>query len=244
LDGWSLSDREKPKVSYHELENELTTGIFDSRADTLLQATEAFARVVFVFPDLAFQRAVTYRNGSGDIMIAKWNIEGSSVKGSVILKDTPYMSLDELRLSRRDIVSRDDLTSFLSDILVSRKPPLNLDPGSFTVSLPSPPPGITSFSGQFSLSEVHGLRNCSIAGVMAENEWYLTFYVPPTYAGPGPYYHTAFVPERFPPLTELVREWGTQRIWSEVGKPADPRLTWICPRFAMGFSSKSLCDEA
>jgi hypothetical protein len=31
-----------------------------------------------------------------------------------------------------------------------------------------------------------------------------------------------FIPERFPPLTDLVHSWNSEKIWSEVGKPAGP----------------------
>src|SRR5690348_12380807 len=97
--GWVLSEQQKPVALFRASEDQLAKGVFDPRADSLLRAAETFTRAIFIFPGVAFQKAVTYKNGSVDIMLAEWNVEGPSVKGSVILKDTPIHSIYEFRLS-------------------------------------------------------------------------------------------------------------------------------------------------
>lgn len=218
--GWRTTEQQKPQTLFKELEAEFGGRVFDPRAADLLRAAEAFTKVIFNFSDLRFQRAVTYQKGSRDIMVAQWDIQERSVKGTLILKDAPSRSWYSLRLAPRTVTSGADLAVFLGDILVCRQPPLNV--ARLEVTVPTAP-GIVAFSGSFTHSENAYLYGVYLAGVTTGTDWFLNVNV-----GKGfttRYYPIPpFVAERFPPLPELARSWSFDRIWSEVGRPADPEF--------------------
>lgn len=76
------------------------------------------------------------------------------------------------------------------------------------------------------MSEVHdGTRDVTMFfGTKAGEDSFVTLRVGKnlTLSYPVPYYPVPpLVPERFPPLTELVQSWSFGRIWSEVGRTVD-----------------------
>lgn len=216
--GAMLHDR-RPAVLFHACERELIDGLFDPAAETLLAAAETFTKSVFSAPSLRFTKAITRRD-AGDILVAEWNIDEPNAKGSLILKDTSVISLYELHLLSGNINSRDELTTFLSKLLMWSKPPV--DTGSITIALPANTSGVGEFSGTFTTPPVSTpvIRDVYMAGVKDGKEWYMTLQVGKDFT--ESYYPVPpFVPERFPPLNELIQSWSFGRIWSEVGKRFD-----------------------
>lgn len=218
----SLSPEGQPDALFKASERELREGAFDPAAGALLAAAVTFTKSIFNVPSLHFQRAVTRRD-AGDIVVAQWNIDEPYAKGSIILVDTPVVSLYELHLAGVSLNSRDDLATFLSKLLIWGKPPL--DAQSVTLGLPAGVEGIREFSGKFATPPVSTpvIRDVYISGIADGNESFMTVQVGKGFTRSA-YPVPPFIPERFPPLTELAHSWTFARLWGEVGKTFDLRI--------------------
>jgi len=204
-------------------ERDLAGGVFDPRAEKLLRAAEAFTKVTFNLPSLKYVKAVT-RQEEGDVLVVKWTMDEPFAKGVVFLQDEPNFSRYEFRLANCEIHSKEDVEAFLSKLVVWRKPPNNIMPGGFEVRLLIDDRPIKAFFGDITTLSVIWLRNMEInAAALGENEWLVTVKMGKGFT--STYYPIApFVPERFPPLAELVQSWSFERISSELGKATYPQF--------------------
>jgi hypothetical protein len=196
----------------------------------VLRAAESFTGAIFTFSSLDLRQASTYTHVSlagpdscqvnNDTLVAEWAVSGPSGAGTLVLEDNPAVSVYTLRVPARAIMSRDDLTAFLAEFLVEKKEPLRLDLAALTFSVP-PGPGIAGFIGAVIRSPNAFAWHVDIDGVVREKDAYLAVRVTKDIA--EKYYRLpARVPERFPPLAELARDWSFDRVLSEVGRQGCP----------------------
>ncbi len=213
-----------PETQFNAAERQLSEGSYDSLADLILKAAQGFTQVAFETPSLQFQRAVTSREAIGDVLLAEWTIQEPYGKGSVVLRDTPNYSTYSLRLDGTNIVSRADLTEFLSGLLVwdakPGKKPLGITPKNLEIRMNADCPEITSFQ-VVSLAPMRQFDlplPIRIDATEVGDAWFVTVEI--FKRSVAPYYPVApFVQERFPPLLELVKTWSISKILGEVGKP-------------------------
>jgi len=214
----AMSAEDGPEAVFQQSRKALDAGSMDPQAQAVLRAAETFTQEVFNVPTLQFRRAVSYRDTTGDILVAEWSISEPFGAGSILVQDTPYLSVYQLALSGCKIASKADLTAFLAGLLTWGKLPIGLTPGSLTVALQANAPRIDSFRAHpttpFSAYEI--VRDFIVLGYRDRDEWYVTVTIGKDFAVDYPV--EPFVPERFPPLTELARGWGIDRIQSEFGK--------------------------
>ncbi len=210
----SLNGVEQP---YNTLYGHLITGVLDGRAKALLAGADAFTRKVFAAPGLEFVRAVSYRQGGDDLLTVEWTQKTPRI--DVLLEDTPYRSIYYVHLPYRAISGGTGLTSLLSDVLVWRGPGLHLRPEEMEFGLFESGGTVQSFDGGaiFRSAAPNGL-NIQMRGTTDKVTWQLSLNIPKTYTS-GDYPVPPNIPERFPALTELMKDWSFERVWSEIGKP-------------------------
>jgi len=241
-----------PRAMYRATEAKLSENSFDPAAERLLHGMEAVTRRVFNVPSLHLQRDATQRVPSGqqwgDVLIAEWGIDEAFGKGSIILTNTPYFSDYTMRLSDCKIESQADLLAFLNALMAPRRggapqgqqtapTPSSSVPASVattrafagfelpptTVSVPANFPAVPLFSGsRLGTSSTPMIAAFSFTGMLEGKDWYIHFDIGNNYNA-GPRDGTlGFIPERFPPLTDLVESWGSGQIRREVGREARP----------------------
>jgi hypothetical protein len=226
-----------PSVMFRAAEARLSANGYDPAAGVLLRGAEMYTKSIFNLPSLHFQRAATERVLSGpqrgDVLIAEWGVQESFGKGTVVLTDTPYYSYYELRLSECKIESRADLAAFINALLGWREDhPSVPAPNRERIQVgPFPPselrvspnfPATHSFSGSaFSASPNFFVADFEFVGVIEGGEWLLDFGIGKSgsekFLGVPPW-----IPERFPPLAELVKPWSFGEVRRELGAPVKP----------------------
>lgn len=214
------AENTRPDVLFQAAQKELTGGVFDPRADLLLKAAEGFTKDVFNFSTLTFLRAITYQNDNSDEMIVEWTFKGSGAGGTLVLRDTPFLSEYTMRFKDCACRTREDLSRLLTGLVVWAKRPVNL--GAININLPASYPN-SAFWGSppQPSSEVEVIRDFNLRGWVKDQDLYLHINVGKAFT--KSYYPVPpFIPERFPPLTELLELWSSRRIWGEVGRPAGP----------------------
>jgi len=233
LEGYARTPPNSPAGAagaFRAAQARLSAGGFDSAAEVLLAAAAGFTKSVFGVPSLRFQRAVTERVSTGaqrgDVLIAEWGFEESFGSGLIVLTDTPYYSTYAFRVRDCHIRTQAELTAFLKAALVWGGSPVlpNAEPAPassdvrmggvplgpyFVVTLPAGPPPITFFRGspRTPRSTYEYVADFEIDGLLEGEEWFLTFGVGKAYTQ-GIYPVRARIPERFPPLGELVKSWS------------------------------------
>jgi hypothetical protein len=214
------AENTRPDVLLQAAQKELAGGVFDPRADLLLKAAEGFTKDVFNFSTLTFLRAITYRNDNSDEVIVEWTFKGSGTGGTLVLRDTPFLSEYTMRFKDCACRTREDLSGLLTGLVVWAKRPVNL--GAININLPASYPN-SAFWGSppQPSSEVEVIRDFNLRGLVKDQDLYLHINVGKAFT--ESYYPVApFIPERFPPLTELLQLWSSRRIWGELGRPAGP----------------------
>jgi hypothetical protein len=218
---WTPAENSRPDVLLSAAQKELTGGVFDPRADTLLKAAEGFTKDVFNLPPLTFVRASTYQNDNSDEMLVEWNFKGPASGGMLVLRDTPFLSEYTMLFHGCSCRTSEDLSRLLTTLVVWVKRPVNI--GTVEIKLPASYPNSPAFVGAPPplFSEVAVIRDFILLGWVKDQDLYLQINVGKAFT--ESYYPVPpFIPERFPPLTELVQSWGTRRIWVELGRPAGP----------------------
>ena len=221
----------RPDTRFRAAEAALSRGTFDAAAEQLLRGAEAHTKSIFAVPSLRFQRAVTQSIPSGrqrgDVLIAEWNFQEAFGKGAIVLTDTPYYSNYEVRLSDCKIGSQADLTTFLGAVLRPGKGPVDpstrpTPPGGMTVYLPLDSSAITLFRGSRpSISPYLFIADFTFSGLLENEEWFIDFGIGK--AGTSSFYPVPlYIPERFPPLGDLIKPWSFRQIRSSVGEPVKP----------------------
>lgn len=221
LKGWTAPDSTHAGDWHRELQKQIAEGTFDPLADSVLRGAETLTNTIFNFGSLKLIKAVTYTDAGGDALVAEW--ESDSGRANLVLQDTAYFSEYDIRTGPRVIHNAPELSAFLADILVPEKEPLHLQIREFEVHVPPQPPAIVFFQGSNFRSAVHVVADIDIGGATDGKAWYLRVRLPKTYTRlfyPVPPY----IPERFPPLSELMKTWSFERIYSEVGKRSGPEV--------------------
>ena len=203
---------------FYKKEKRFSGSVFDPQAEAVLRAAEAVTKKLFNFQSLQLQRAVAYRDTRGDIVLAEWHVSEPFASGTVLVEDTPFVSEYLLRLTNCNIATRDDLTAFLSRLLVWGQPPAKLR--FLQVNLPPGAARVEAFGGVQLGACSPLLYFCSyqLTGEAAGGEWLLRLQVGKDTLS-SEYPVSPRIPERFPPLAELVKGWDGARIRSELGKP-------------------------
>jgi len=218
---WTPAENTRPDVLLHAEQKDLTGGGFDPRADLLLKAAEGFTKDVFNFSGLTFLRAITYQNDNSDEMLVEWTFKGPATGGTLVLRDTPYRSEYTMRFNGCSCRTREDLSRLLTALVVWTKRPVNL--ANININLPMSYPNSAAFGGAPPplFSEVGVIRDFNLLGWVTDQDLYLRINVGKAFT--ESYYPVPpFIPERFPPLTELLQLWSSRRIWGELGRPAGP----------------------
>jgi hypothetical protein len=207
------NDPTRPDNLFRDAEAKIAQEAFDTAAETLLRGIEAYTKNVFNVPSLRLRKAATERVLSdpqrGDYLIAEWVIQETFGSGLMVLTDTPYYSTYELRLSGVRIVTEADLTAFLHALLAwhgSQTTTPTIFPPPTTISVGVTP--ITFFAGQrFGISQFNFIADFHFSGLVQGGEWLIGFRLGKS--GTEKFYGVPpWIPERFPPLTELVKSWG------------------------------------
>jgi hypothetical protein len=213
------SVRSELEKSIQASEKELAEGVFDPKAATILDAAGEFTRAVFNLPSLRLVRAVTHQD-NGDVLVVRWSVDEAFTKGTVYLQDSPYVSRYELCLTN-GVATKEDVAAFVSKLIIFRKTPINLMfREAIEILLPENRP-IGAFFVNTTLSSTGKTHEFSIRAAQYEKDWLVEVLVGKSFT--ESYYPVqAFIPERFPPLSDLMKSWSFERIWSEVGTPVGP----------------------
>jgi len=229
---WVLAPVMFEEDYYRAAQKHVEEGTFDVRAKAVLQSAEAFTKDIFTFTKLDLQKASTYTHyfigpesdcpSNQDTLMAEWSVDGPAGAGTLILEDNPIESIYMMRGPAHLIVTRADLTAFLRQILVDEKPPLRIGLSWWDFWVP-PGPTIPAFGAHTTGSPNPFIAEISVDGVSRGTDAYLCVRVTKNYA--EKYYHLPpLVPERFPPLAEMAKEWSIERVLSETGRSWCPVL--------------------
>jgi hypothetical protein len=217
----SATPQDRPDLTYRGAEKRLAEGTFDSAAQSLLDASERFTRLIFQLPSLHFQRAVSYRDRRGDCFVAEWAF-GPRNRWSVILADYPDRSVYHFRLSGYRIAVREDVGLLISELVIFRRPPVIVLPDRAELEVEESGGTPVSFSWRY--DPVQPIprpkdQEVRITGVAAPGDyWYVAAEVGKALT--AQYYPVKpLLKERFPPLIEMVNSWSFERIRKELLDP-------------------------
>lgn len=171
---------------------------------------------IFNLPNLSIKARATYRDQAGDNILALWVFDHDAASGTIALDDTPYFSTYTLHLTRPAIGSEADLNGLLSSVLYWDKRPLLLGPMTMAHSIIN---GSLRVSYMRLASEFEANNLILFFAATEADGWYATLKI-----GKGLissfYPNSEFLPERFPSLEELMKDWPDSRVWSEIRNPS------------------------
>jgi hypothetical protein len=209
-----------PARSFQAIADRFDGAMFDPQAADLLASTDALTKMIFYLGEATLDRSATYRNTDGDCLLASWRFGGGA--NTLLLDDSPYQSIYSFRLKGFRQVTMDGLVSFLGELIAVDQPPLNLKLTALNLQAGPGPSNILSFTG-WEMRYASGLRNMSIWGAADGRDWFIGLSVPRSMEGSLD--HTPIlIPERFPPLSELLKTWTFDHVWSEVGRHGESLL--------------------
>jgi hypothetical protein len=208
------SDRPPTKL-FQAAEARLATEPFDQRAESLLQSADAFTRALFHLSGAKLDRFATYRSPDGDCLVASWSF--GEPANTALVNDTPYQSIYSFRIRGARHLAADGLVSFLRELIIFDEPPLKLNAGELSIDVDPVSSTVLYFTGRTSSRSPYSLaRDLQVSASTDERDWYISVIVPKVYAK-SYYPEPLLIPERFPPLSELLKSWSFDHIWSEVG---------------------------
>jgi hypothetical protein len=224
--GWSGS--QQPATLFKAIEAHLANEPFDPEVGYLLQAADAFTKALFHLSGAKLNRSATYRGPDGDCVVASWKL--GEPPNTLLVNDTPYQSIYSFRLGGARRVTADGLISFLQELIVFQEPPLKLSPGEFSIDAGPVSSTVLYFGGRTSTRSPYALvRDLNISGGTDGRDWYISMIVPKVYAR-AYYPEPLLIPERFPPLSGLLKTWSFDHIWSEVGVYGESPLAHMWAR--------------
>jgi hypothetical protein len=207
---------ERNDEGYSKLSHELEGGSFDPAASELLRATTNFTKGAFRLPSLRLESAITKRTDEeGDLIFVKWSFSEAIGAGSVVLKDSPYYFLYSFHVTRSRLSSENELDAFLRSLVAWGGKPVYFTTEAKSVRIPSAG-GVSPFYLSIPGSQSPYAAGFSIDGISYEHDTFLSIFMGKQIA--GDIYPTKWIPERFPPLSELVRNWTLSQIQNEIGK--------------------------
>jgi hypothetical protein len=212
----TLDPEYTPSNQYIASAHELDQSGFDTTAQPLLDGAQKFTKDAFVFPSLRFIRAVTRHRAAGDVLLTEWTIEEPFARGSVVLEDTPYVSLYEIRLRNLTIDTEADLANLLNYMFLREQKPTWLY--SLTVSVRSTSGRPQLFRGRRTAPSTERplIRDINLSGNRMGDDWYITVLIGKTLT--SHYYPVSpFIPERFPALADIAKSLSFGRTLSELG---------------------------
>ncbi|MEP7367969.1 MAG: hypothetical protein ABI972_32295 [Acidobacteriota bacterium] len=195
-------------------------GAYDPAAEDLRQAAERFTKTVFIVPSLRFQSAVTFRTDKGDQLLCRWSFDEPFGKGTLILDDTPELSNYHWRLSNASVARADGPKKLAAALLFMNQVPLRIEPDQTDYRIDGNPASPSGFSWGFSplIPSPYGFLDFELFGLASGADWYLTVNLGKAWT--TNYYPVPpFVPERFPPITALMKEWSRERLRTELNRP-------------------------
>ena len=221
---WDLSLAQLPERQFSDAEQRLRGGVFDPRAEPLVQDAESFTKRIFHLSTLAVQKTATFTHtsadpsscaaGREDTVLTEWAVNGPTGGGTLILEDTPFLSVYSLRTHTSPIESQQALVTLLASILVDAKPPLDLTLSS--QHFDSAPPGVSAFYSSIRRASSPLRLNVQIEGVTRGDSLFLSLRLTKDFTE-GYYMLPPFVPERFPSLAEVARGWTVDALTRAVG---------------------------
>lgn len=209
-----------PGVEFNDAAMELAKGVPDPRGAPLLKDAGTFTGAVFNLPGSSLQNAVVYRSGEGDCMLAQWSFNEEPGRGSVILRDTPFWSYYYFHLPSGAARTADDVDRFATRLMTWEKTPLSLHRLQVSVTLQNEDVlWFSSIVGDIvptalvSLFQMKGInRGGDLFATVQIGKWHTRVI----------YSVASYVPERVPPLTEQVRNWGNEKLARELPKVPFP----------------------
>ena len=215
---WSMPESIQADRLFHRAAQEFANGSFDSQAQRLLESADTFTRRVFRLPTLKFTRSMTARGEDGDLLLVEWRFGEPSLEGSVILRDTLLFSQYLFRLPGRRVRTSEDVSTLLSQLLVMNEPPVGLTLASLRITVSGDVP-IRGFSGTFITPRRanEAVMHFALLGAVTSNGFFLSVRLGKGFTT-GYYSVPPFIPERFPPLSELVTTWSSVHIRDELGR--------------------------
>ncbi len=184
---------------------------WDPKAEALLNTAEkATPSVLRLDLTSARTRSIKRQPESGDVMTVVWDISSASIKGSLLLEDTPFVSQYLLSLHETSI---EKLATILPDVLIWPYPmtaPLTIQTIEHHESL------IGQINVHFVGAAMPRIHDYDVRGIgTRDGEWIIEVVI-----GKGKlrkYYGDTFgVPERVPPLSEIVSSWSDGKLVSEL----------------------------
>ncbi|MBL8233632.1 MAG: hypothetical protein JNL98_34365 [Bryobacterales bacterium] len=211
----------RPDALFREAAAEIERGQLEVSAQPLLRATTSFTQEIFRVPGLQFEKAVTLRRtgdiwSEGDVLLARWRVDEPYGRGTLIVEDTPAVWRYYLRMTDCSLRSREALGEFWSQFVLFDAAPLNAR--SVTIETQAIPNETGDFQAEFGTfpSAVGVIRSVYVSGLTRGSECFVRIQAGKKFRSSS-YPYAPFVPERFPPLDELMKSWSTTKIRSEVG---------------------------
>jgi hypothetical protein len=223
LPEWIPTESGQTGGAFARDQQDLSKGMLDPLAGGLLRVAELFTKDVFKVPSLRFRRAISYRDSIGDNFVVEWSFDEPFAAGTLTLRDTPYASQYAMRLDKGSWRSQADLSALLSGLVSWSARPIRV--GALDIKVPPSFPSVMAFSGGPSghFTEAVFIRDFFVTGWSDGNHLDLGFSIGKLFT--EAYYPVAaFVPERFPTLTELAKSWNSRKVLDEVGKVTDPSI--------------------
>ena len=234
--GWSQAGSEELAKQYATALESTTTGAYDPAADKLLAAADKYTRDVFRVPRLHLERAATQRS-NGDVLQVWWKFDESSGNGDLLLIDDPFDSNYWLRFSGPEIPGSSDLVKMILGLITWKAPQLNWRLNKFfQIHLPADGAAPDHFRVQTLLTNYSNSKlRFEMIGFEDQGIWLVNVSIGKHVVRGYPV--PPLIPERFPPLEELVRTWSSRRIWSEVG------ATYAKDGYLSEYRDRVLMDE-
>ena len=211
---WSQAASDRLTKDYASALESTATGAYDPAADKLLVAADKYTRDVFPVPSLRRETAATHR-GNGDVLQVWWKFDESFGKGDLVLIDDPFDSNYWFRFSAPLTPTSSDLVKKILGLITWGTPQLYLRPRE--IFLPAVGAAqdhflVVNHLSPYSNSKLH----FEMTGFEDRGVWLIKVSIGKPLVRDN-YPVRALIPERFPPLDELVRTWSFRRIWNEVG---------------------------
>ena len=209
--GWSQAGSEEFAKQYTTALESTTTGAYDPAADKLLAAADKYTRDVFRVPSLHREKAATHR-GNGDVLQVWWKFDESFGKGDLVLIDDPFDSNYWFRFSAPPTPTSSDLVKKILGLITWGTPQLHFKPGKYTdILLPADGAAQDHFWVVTHLSPYSNSRlRFEMTGFEDQGVWLINVSIGKLLVNNN-YPVRPLVPERFPPLNELVRTWISRR---------------------------------